>query len=141
MLGKKALVVLLVFLLDVSISFAGEIVGEAYQITVGEGDSRAISSEEVTALIDAFKNGTVNELRKCGKGTLISAALTGYDGRITIAEGVYQAQNGAASFGTTAGETVVCDGASVHINGYGNFGMSILRLPEMGMMDLALFEP
>ena len=118
MLGKKALVVLLVFLLGVSISFAGEIVGEAYQITVGEGESRAISNDEVTALIDAFKNGTVNELRKCGKGTLISAALTGYDGRITVAEGVYQAQNGSASFGSAAGETVVCDGASVHINGY-----------------------
>ena len=97
---------------------AGEIVDGVYRITVAEDETRDMTDAEASELIAAYNAGTVTEFRKCGKGTLASASLANYKGRIVIAEGVYLARSGAASFGTSDGETVILDGASMYIGGY-----------------------
>ena len=119
-MSKKKFCALVVFTTLVSsfICCAGEIVDGVYKITVAEDETRNMTSVEASELIAAYNAGTVTEFRKCGKGTLVSTSLANYNGPIVIAEGVYSANSGEASFGTSDGETEIMDGASVFINGY-----------------------
>ncbi|MBR2981841.1 MAG: hypothetical protein IKC80_01295, partial [Kiritimatiellae bacterium] len=111
---------------------AGEIVDGVYKITVAEDETRDMTDAEASELIAAYNAGTVTEFRKCGKGTLASASLANYKGRIVIAEGVYLARSGAASFGTSDGETVILDGASMYIGGYMELWYEHFRLSGNG---------
>ena len=61
---------------------AGEIVDGVYRITVAEDETRDMTDAEASELIAAYNAGTVTEFRKCGKGTLASASLANYKGRI-----------------------------------------------------------
>ncbi|MBR4937382.1 MAG: hypothetical protein IKZ22_00725, partial [Kiritimatiellae bacterium] len=111
---------------------AGEIVDGVYTITVNGGETREMTSAEASELIAAYNAGTVTEFRKCGEGTLVSTSLANYKGRIVIAEGVYLARSGAASFGTSDGETVILDGASMYIGGYMELWYEHFRLSGNG---------
>ena len=114
---------------------AGEIVEGVYRITVAEGETRNMTSAEASELIAAYNAGTVTEFRKCGEGTLVSTSLENYKGRIVIAEGIYSAQSGVNSFGTSNGETEIKDGASVFINGYMELWFEHLIVSGKGFDD------
>ena len=63
----------------------------------------------------AIAGGTVTEIRKTGAGTLVSKGIASFAGVIRVADGVMQVED-ATGLGTSAGETIVEKGATLHFN-------------------------
>lgn len=67
---------------------------------------------EQQALING---GTITEIRKIGAGTLISKGIASFSSTIRITNGVFQVSD-ATGLGTSAGETIVERGATLHFS-------------------------
>ena len=67
------------------------------------------------AQLEALAGGTVTEIKKTGAGTLVSTGLASFAGTIRVAEGVLKVVD-STGLGTSEGETVVEDGATLHFD-------------------------
>ena len=67
------------------------------------------------AQLEALAGGAVTEIKKTGAGTLVSTGLASFAGTIRVAEGVLKVVD-ATGLGTSEGETVVEDGATLHLD-------------------------
>ena len=63
----------------------------------------------------AITGGSVTEIKKTGAGTLTSKGIASFTGIIRVAEGVLKVSD-ATGLGTTAGETIVESGATLHFD-------------------------
>ncbi len=85
--------------------------GEVLNVEVVSGVQDGYSA----AQLEAISGGSVTEINKIGTGTLVSKGIASFTGVIRVSEGVMQVVD-ATGLGTSAGETVVENGATLHFN-------------------------
>ena len=86
--------------------------GEVLNVAVGPGATQdGYSSDQLAAI----SGGTVTEINKTGTGTIVSKGISSFTGTIRVSEGVMQVVD-ATGLGTSAGETIVEKGATLHFN-------------------------
>lgn len=96
--------------LSVGILFAGGLFADVLEVPVP-----GTQTGYTAAQLEALAGGAVTEIKKTGAGTLVSTGLASFAGTIRVAEGVLKVVD-ATGLGTSEGETVVEDGATLHFD-------------------------